>query len=208
MKTSILTISLLTLAVATACDRRDAADNQPTPEATAAADPATPADPSAPAAGDATADPAAAAPAADDSLALGLLAAVNEHEIQAAQQAVSKQVSAPVLEYARMMEKEHGDNLAKTKTLGTLAATAEVQAMQEKGKNDLAELGKKSGKEYEAAYVDAMVKGHTEALALIDGRLLSLASPGPVRDHLSTTRDHVAMHLEAARKLQSQAQPK
>ncbi|MET0656135.1 MAG: DUF4142 domain-containing protein, partial [Pseudoxanthomonas sp.] len=100
MKTSILAISLLTLAVATAAP--------------------------------------AATPATDDSLALGLLGAVNEHEIEAAQQAVSKQVSAPVLEYARMMEKEHGDNLAKTKTLGALATTSEVQAMQEKGKSDLA----------------------------------------------------------------------
>lgn len=202
MKTSLFAISLLTLAVATACDRRDAPENQPTPEAAASAETtAPPTNPTAPVEGDA----AAAVPATDDSLALGLLAAVNEHEIQAAQQAVSKQVSAPVLEYARMMEKEHGDNLAKTKTLGALAATPEVQTMQEKGKADVAELGKKSGKEYEAAYVDAMVKGHTEALALIDGRLLSLASAGPVRDHLATTRDHVAMHLEAAQKLQAQA---
>ena len=203
MKTSILALSLLTLAVATACDRRDAPENQPTPEA-AVTDEASapPTNAAAPAAGGDVAAPAAT-PATDDSLALGLLAAVNEHEIQAAQQAVSKQVSAPVLDYARMMEKEHGDNLAKTKTLGTLATTPEVQGMQEKGKNDLAELGKKSGKEYETAYVDAMVKGHTEALALIDGRLLSLASPGPVRDHLATTRDHVAMHLEAAQKLQA-----
>lgn len=202
MKSSILAISLLTLAVATACDRRDAPENQPTPEAAVTDEAGTPAtNPTAPVEGDAAAP--AATPATDDSLALGLLAAVNEHEIQAAQQAVSKQVSAPVLEYARMMEKEHGDNLAKTKTLGALASTPEVQAMQEKGKNDLAELGKKSGQEYETAYVDAMVKGHTEALALIDGRLLSLASPGPVRDHLATTRDHVAMHLEAAQKLQA-----
>ena len=218
MKTSLLALSLLTLAIATSCDRRDDPGNAPTPEATAdtatlpATDPTAdaPMNPGAdPNAMDPNATPAmnadgtpAGVPATDDSLALGLLAVVDDHEIQAAQQALSKQVSAPVAAYARMMEKAHTDNLVATKGFGALADTPEVQSMKEKAASDLAELGKQSGKAYENAYVDAMVKGHTDALALIDGRLLSLASTGPVRDHLTKTRGHVAMHLEEARKLQ------
>ncbi|HEY5971734.1 MAG TPA: DUF4142 domain-containing protein [Pseudoxanthomonas sp.] len=191
--------SALALALSSsACDRRDVAENAPTPEPDTAVIETT--NPTAPVE-DTTAT--AGTPATDDSLALGLLGALDEHEIAAAQQAQSKQVSGPVLQYARMMEKDHGDNLAKTKALGTLASTPEVQAMQEKAKSDLAELGMKSGKEYETAYVEAMVKGHTDALALIDGRLQSLASTGPVKDHLIATRDRVAMHLEEARKLQA-----
>jgi predicted outer membrane protein len=205
MKTSLFAVSLLTLAIATACDRREDPANAPTTDAAttdAAAVP--PTDPTAANPANPNTDPnaATATPAMDDSLALGLLAEVNDHEIKAAQQALSKQVSAPVMEYARMMEKEHTDNLVATKALGALADTPEVQTMKEKGASELAELGKQSGKAYETAYVDAMVKGHTEALALIDGRLLSLSSAGPVRDHLTKTREHVAMHLEAARKLQ------
>lgn len=200
MRTLPVIGTLLVLAIASGCDRRDLPENQPTPEPSAAT-PTTPApDASAP---PATPEPAAAESTKDDSLALGLLAALNEHEVTAAQQAQSKNVSAPVLAYAKMMEKEHGDNLAKTKTLGSLASTPEVQAMKDKGKSDLDMLGQKNGKEYETAYVDAMVSGHTEALALIDGRLLSLASTGPVKDHLMETRDHVVMHLEEARKLQA-----
>jgi len=200
MKTLPVIGTLLALAIAGGCDRRELPENQPTPEP-AGATPTTPAaDTPAP---PATPEPAAADSTKDDSLALGLLAALNEHEITAAQQAQSKNVSAPVLAYAKMMEKQHGDNLAKTKTLGTLASTPEVQAMKDKGKSDLDALGQKSGKEYETAYVDAMVSGHTEALALIDGRLLSLASTGPVKDHLMKTRDHVVMHLEEAKKLQA-----
>ena len=200
MRTLPVIGTLLALAIASGCDRRELPENQPTPELSAAT-PTTPApDASAP---PATPEPAAADSTTDDSLALGLLAALNEHEITAAQQAQSKNVSAPVLAYAKMMEKEHGDNLAKTKTLGSLASTPEVQVMKDKGKSDLDMLGQKNGKEYETAYVDAMVSGHTEALALIDGRLLSLASTGPVKDHLMETRDHVVMHLEEARKLQA-----
>lgn len=188
--------SLLMLALASGCDRREIPENQPTPEPSAAA-PATTAASEPPAA---TETPATAT---DDSLALGLLAAVNEHEIAAAQQAESKKVSAPVLAYAQMMIKQHGENLAQTKALGTLASTPEVQAMKDKGKSDLDALGQKNGKEYEAAYLDAMVDGHTEALGLIDGRLLSLASAGPVKDHLIATRGHVVTHLEEAKKLQT-----
>ena len=202
MKTLSVVGALLALAVAGGCDRREIPENQPTPEPTSAAPAATNPTEPAPAA---EASPAAA-PATDDALALGLLAAVNEHEIAAAQQAESKIVSAPVLAYAQMMEKQHGDNLAKTKSLGSLAATPEVQAMKDKGKSDLEALGQKNGKDYETAYVDAMVSGHTEALALIDGRLLSLASAGPVKDHLTETRGHVAAHLEEAKKLQAKEQ--
>jgi len=199
MKTLPVIGILLALAVTSGCDRRELPENQPTPEPTGAT-PAPPADASAP---PAAPEPVATDSTKDDSLALGLLAALNEHEIAVAQQAQSKNVSAPVLAYAKMMEKQHGDNLAKTKTLGSLASTPEVQAMKDKGNSDLDALGQKSGKEYETAYVDAMVSGHTEALALIDGRLLSLASTGPVKDHLMTTRDHVVMHLEEAKKLQT-----
>ena len=198
MKTLFVIGTLLALATS-GCDRREMPENQPTPEASGetAAAPETSEPPATPEASPATSS------ATDDSLALGLLAAVNEHEIAAAQQAKDKKVSAPVLAYAQMMEREHGENLANTKSLGSLASTPEVQAMKDKDKSDLDTLGQKSGKDYETAYIDAMVSGHTEALALIDGRLLSLASVGPVKDHLTETRGHVARHLEEARKLQA-----
>lgn len=195
-----LLISLAVGGVLTACDRRDAAENQPAPEpsSTPSADAAR--SDSAPnnsaSAGDET------APTADDALALGLLGAVNEHEIAAARQAEGKGVSAPVMEFAKMMETQHGENQAKTKSLGALAETDEVKAMKDKGAKELADLGQKSGKDYEKAYVDAMVKGHAEALTLIDTRLLTLASSEPVKAHMTQTRDHVAAHLEAAKKLQ------
>jgi len=187
-----LPVLFIGVALVAGCDRRDVPENQPTPQPTSVGeDPETPAEPVAP-----------AGPTADDSLALGLLGAVNKHEIAAAQQAMGKNVSAPVLAYAERMDKEHGENQARTESLGTLASTPEVQAMVDKSQRELQTLGEKSGEAYEAAYVDAMVTGHTEALSLIDGRLLALASAEPVRQHLTETRDHVAMHLEAAKKLQ------
>lgn len=188
------------------CDRREIPENQPTPQpAAGTVDTGTP-----PSADDGSTPPSdtttVANATADDALALGLLGAVNEHEIAAAKQAKDKKVSMPVLQFAEMMDTQHSENQAKTRALGALASTPEVQALADKGKRELEVLADKSGKDYETAYVDAMVSGHVEALTLIDTRLLSLASSAPVKQHLTETRDHVAMHLEAAKKLQSPAQ--
>lgn len=137
-----------------------------------------------------------------DGLALAMLSGVNEHEIAAARQAREKEVSAPVLVYAEMMDKEHTANQAKTRALGTPARAPEVDAMKAKKARERAALGQKSGTAYEAAYIAAMVKDHGEALQMIDGKLLPAASSPEVRAHLTETRQHVAMHLERARKLQ------
>ena len=57
----------------------------------------------------------------------------------------------------------------------------------------------------EKAYIDAMVKGHQEALSLIDDRLLPAAQDTNVRTFLTNSREHVAMHLERAKALQQNA---
>ncbi len=138
-----------------------------------------------------------------DSVVLGMLGAINQHEIDAAKQAEIKKVSAPVMAYAKKMVAEHGKNLEKTKSLGTLANDADIQKMKMTQKDDLAALGKKSGKAYEDAYVDAMVAGHTEVLATIDTKLMPMATSAAVKAHLTDTRAHVATHLDEAKALQA-----
>lgn len=205
MKSSLVALSMICALLATACDRRTDPENAPesdvSTEAVAAPDAS---NPTASVEGDVTASSPAAS---NDALALGLLAAIDDHEIQAAQQAIGKNVAAPVMAYARMMEKAHTDNLVATKALGALADAPEVTAMKDKGAAERGELAKKSGKDYETAYVDAMVKGHAEVLTMIDGQLMTLASEGPVKEHLASTRGHVAMHLKAAQDLQANAAP-
>jgi putative membrane protein len=200
MKTSILILSVLTVALSTACTDRDNVDAATTPAADTAAATATPNE-----AAPADVAPAAAAPstapAQDDGLALGLLASVNEHEIKAADQAISKKVTGAVLDFAKLMKAQHTENQAKTLALGAREDAPEVQEKKQKGEAELADLGKLSGKDYERAYAQAMVKGHTDALTLIDEHLLPMASQGPAKEHLTTTREHVAMHLETAKKL-------
>lgn len=58
------------------------------------------------------------------------------------------------------------------------------------------------GEEFGQAYVAAMVKGHTEVLAMIDNELMKSAQNESLTKRLAETREHVAMHLEHGKKLQ------
>jgi putative membrane protein len=154
---------------------------------------------------DATADAQAAMPAEGgmgEDEALGVLNAINEHEISAGEQALEKGVEGGVADYARMMIEEHGRNREQTTALGADAGSPQAQQQTEKGRRQLAELGTLEGDAYRQGYVQAMVAGHTEALASLDQRLIPAATSEDARAHLQTTREHVARHLELARELQ------
>ncbi len=141
--------------------------------------------------------------------ALSVLNAINQNEIDIAAMAQSKEISTPVMDYATMLHREHSENMSKTNQLAgdmnmQLNETADVRSLREKGAAELAKLKDLVGEDFENAYLDAMIKGHTEALATIDDKLVPKANADAVRQHLSDTRGHVAMHLEAAKKLRGQ----
>ncbi len=143
-----------------------------------------------------------------DGEAMAFVMAVDSNEINAANQAQTKKLSQPVMDYAKMLQTEHSDNadktMALTHTIHTdLNATPGVDSLKMKGVALLAKLKPMDGKKYEAAYLDAMDKGHTEVLATIDNRLMPEATNDNLKKHLAETRGHVAMHLEMAKKLKA-----
>lgn len=145
-----------------------------------------------------------AAKASGNGIAIATVMAVNDHEIKAAEVAMTKDIGAPAKAYAKMMDEQHSENQAKTKVL---AATnkpiedADLKALKEKTAAARAKLSKLDGKDFERAYIDAMVKDHAEVLAKLDDKLIPAATDPKVVDHLKATRTHVATHLEEARKL-------
>lgn len=135
-----------------------------------------------------------------DAEALGLVSAINQHEVKAAQQAQGRQLPAKVNDYAAMMIKDHTENDRVIHRLGTPAQSEAVQAQKEKGEAELAALGTRQD-DYAKAYVEAMIKGHTEALKTLDEKLLPSAQAPEVKQHLQMTREAVAHHLEEAKAL-------
>ena len=141
-----------------------------------------------------------------EGVALAYIAAIDNHEINAANEAQKKKMDAPVDDYAKMLQREHTQNLDKTMQVSDdqnlpLKETDEVNAMKRKGADELSMMSSKTGKDFQMAYVNAMIMGHQEALDLIDNKLIPSCKNEMVLTHLRDTRDHVAMHLEQARKL-------
>jgi putative membrane protein len=217
MNTKALILCLATVLPIAACDRNDPNDtpaDAPADTAAGTADTATPdgtpTDTTTPATGATPATPSAdatgATPAGSlaepERGALGVLNAINEHEVAAGQQALSKNVPDDVAKFAQMMVDEHSRNRDQTNRFGPNADDPKAAAQRDKGKAELEALGKQSGDAYAKAYVDAMVKGHTEALAALDNDLIPAATDPAVKTHLTDTRAAVAKHLETAKQLQ------
>ena len=104
------------------------------------------------------------------------------------------------------MVSDHGKNLTDTRRVArenkvSLASTPDIRAMEAQGRSEEQALGKLSGAAYSTAYVDAMVKGHTEVLDKLDSKLIPGASDPEVVAHLKATREAVSMHLAAAKAL-------
>ena len=142
---------------------------------------------------------------------LGLIVVVNEHEIAAAEQAREKEVRDDVREYADMLHEEHTDNLEATRELADAntmqipATSTELDAQRAKGESQLQRLGELTGEAYETAFLEAMVKDHTDALSMIDDRMAA-ATGSPIEEHLTTTREVIAKHLAEAQALQGGAE--
>ncbi|TCZ79062.1 DUF4142 domain-containing protein [Lysobacter sp. N42] len=150
---------------------------------------------------------AAAAPSQAEALAL--LNAVNDHEVKAAEMAKSKNVTGPVLEYANMMQAEHGKNMTDTNALlqtagGAPADSARLNEQKAKSEAKRAQLQALEGEAFAKGYIDAMVTDHAEALTLLDSMLIPAATDEAVRNHLTTTRQHVQQHHDRAREIQTQ----
>lgn len=145
-------------------------------------------------------------PAVGDAAALSTLVAVNKHEIAAAELAQSKEIDAATRDYAKMLERDHRANLEKVENLSKLTKTPiaespEVAELKRKTAAERDSLAKLDGKEFQNAYLDAMVKGHAEVLSTIDGKLLPGSTDAAVQQHLRATRESVSKHLAKAKEL-------
>jgi predicted outer membrane protein len=141
-----------------------------------------------------------------DAEILAQLKTIDETEVRAAAAAQQKNVTGPVLRFAKMMEQDHGRDIEDvqrlTESLGlTLSDTTSVDQLRAHGEETMTRLAPLTGDDFGRAYIAAMVNGHREALQLIDDSLKTVQSED-VRQHLTAVRDKVAQHLKEAEKLQ------
>ncbi|MBA2654967.1 MAG: DUF4142 domain-containing protein [Gammaproteobacteria bacterium] len=141
---------------------------------------------------------------------IGWLIVLNKNEIAAANEALAKKTNPMVRSYAAMLKQAHSQNLQKTISLSKKIDIKPVEnepvvALKEKGKEELSTLKPMDGKDFQVAYIDAMVKGHAEALDKVNEDLKNTTNP-QLKQHLEATRASVTSHLEKAKMIQSKLQ--
>ena len=142
-----------------------------------------------------------------DSEVMAFVIATDENEVLAAAEAQKKDISPPVMDYAKMLQFEHGKNAALTMKLSQKISmrpkeTKAVDNVRINGAQKLATLVALDGKKFEKAYLNAMVAGHKELLIMIDQQLMKDAENESLKMHLNETRKHVVSHLLRAQNLQ------
>jgi putative membrane protein len=146
---------------------------------------------------------------ADDEI-ISLVLTLDGNEITAGEAAEKKKMGKDAMKFAKMMVKQHREDSTKMAKLAkkiniTPANTAKVDELRAKGAADLQAMSGKDSLEFEQAYVNAMVQGHTDALAMFDDHLIKNAKNEKLKKRLEETRKAVANHLEHAKRLQNSA---
>lgn len=141
--------------------------------------------------------------------ALGFVIVIDRNEIDASAEALKKELSEPVREFAEMLYKQHSENMEKTMRLGkqidgSPIQSPEAEKLRTESETKLKELGQLNANEFEKQFIEAMVVSHSQALELIDNKLLASAQDEKVTAHLKETRESIAMHLKKAQQLQEQ----
>jgi len=131
------------------------------------------------------------------------MAAKNDaFEIAAAKLAATNAASADVKKFAAEMIKAHTDSSAKIKKAAAAASPAITPdpALTEDQNEDLAELGKLKGADFDKGYIDGQVDAHQDALSAMQG----YAADGDVPTLKAAAGEIapvVSHHLEMAKSL-------
>ena len=136
---------------------------------------------------------------------IAYIQALDNAEINVSKVAKDKKVDSAVMDYADMMIKHHGDNLEQVTELSTKINVApddtkEVNKFKEKSDADLAKLSKMDDAKFQKDYIEAMIKGHTDADKMI-GKFEKEAQNPDLKQFLMDTKTVVEEHLAVAKKL-------
>jgi putative membrane protein len=121
-------------------------------------------------------------------------------EVMLAQLALKNTTNDKIKDFANMMVKDHSNAddtlmaIAKTKNI-TLPMTCSADDQKEMDK-----LSKKSGGDFDKAYVEAMISGHKDALKLFQGEAKNGTDPD-LKAFAAKVAPTVQMHLDAINKI-------
>src|SRR5512133_1073134 len=123
-------------------------------------------------------------------------------EVQLGKLAQQKATSQQVKDFGRMMERDHSDANTKLKAAMQKVGIAVPSNMIEKHEDNVESLSKKSGADFDKAYVDLMVKDHKEDVNKFE-KASSEIQDASLKQWVSSTLPVLKKHLAEAEKLQA-----
>lgn len=144
----------------------------------------------------------------DDAETLAQLLAIDKTEEDAADLALKKKnLNSNVQKFANMMKTAHSQHYKDTKKLADRLNikpenTTAAEDLYKKGKSLKSQLKPLQGGEFESAYVDAMISGHTDALNLLHDKIKQTSNT-QMKEFLEQTQKVVQMHLDEAKNLKN-----
>lgn len=143
----------------------------------------------------------------NDAQIAAIVVTANQVDIDAGKLAESKAHSKEVKDFGKLMVTDHsGVNKAATELVQKLKVTPQdhpiAQSLKRGGSDNLAQLRKLSGAQFDRAYVDHEVAYHQDVLDAMDKTLIPSAKNDEVKALLVKVRPAFVSHLEHARQLQ------
>jgi putative membrane protein len=137
-----------------------------------------------------------------------IVVTANQVDIDAGKLAQSKSKNKEIKKFGKMMVTDHtGVNKSASDLVKKLNVTPEEndtsKALKKGGDDNLANLKKLKGKEFDKAYVDHEVDYHQQVLDAIDKTLIPNAKNEELKALLVKVRPAIAAHLDHAKQVQS-----
>ncbi|HEX7676248.1 MAG TPA: DUF4142 domain-containing protein [Bdellovibrio sp.] len=146
--------------------------------------------------------------ALSDSDIAEIMKTANKAEIDAGKMAKSKASNSQVKDFAKMMVDAHEENMKDGKKIEKKEkikseTTDTSKDLKSSTKDQLAELKKKKGSDFDKAYIDNQVAMHQQLLNDLDNKFIPAATNPEFKTYLQNTREHVQKHLSKAQEIQS-----
>jgi len=120
-------------------------------------------------------------------------------EVQTGQLAQQKGMAKDVKDFGAMMEKDHTYLGDKLKTIATAKNITIPTALSPDQQKEIDDLAKKSGKDFDKAYISMMIDGHKKNIKAFEDEAKS-GSDSDIRAFADSSLHTLNMHLNEAQK--------
>ncbi len=121
-------------------------------------------------------------------------------EVALGKLALQKTTNAQIKDFANMMITDHGKANDELKTIAKAKNITLPDSVDSDHQKKMADLNKKTGKDFDKAYVDAMVDGHKKTLDLMNDAAKN-CKDADLKAFAAKTAPTVKMHLDAIKKI-------